>query len=174
MNRQMRPIVITGFMGCGKTKVARELALRLNLAMVDLDESITRREGKTPAQLIIEAGEPAFRAIESEALRKVLEAKEADVIALGGGAWIEGANRDLIDQHGCLSIWLDAPFAVCWARIQAAEDDRPLGKTREQAQALYDRRRPVYELAGIHIQILPEHNLEDLVSLIVDTGFADE
>ena len=50
----MRPIVITGFMGCGKTRFARELARRLNLAMLDLDESITRLAGKTPAQLIVD------------------------------------------------------------------------------------------------------------------------
>jgi shikimate kinase len=164
MNWQMRPIVITGFMGCGKTKVARELADRLNLEMVDLDESITQREGKTPAELIVESGEPAFRAIESDVLRNVLETKAADVIALGGGAWIEEANRDLIAQYGCLSVWLDAPFEVCWARIKASGEDRPLAKSRSQALTLYERRRPAYQLAKIHVAL--EENLDDLVSRI--------
>src|ERR1044072_6028982 len=80
------PIVITGFMGCGKSKVARDRAPGLNVAMVDLDEWITARVGRNPAQLINEEGEPAFREIESNALREVLEAGEAGVIALGGGA----------------------------------------------------------------------------------------
>src|SRR5688500_14997164 len=142
-------IVITGFMGSGKTSVARELARRLDLAMVDLDERITEREGRSPAQLIIDEGEKAFRAIESEVLRELLEKGTASVIALGGGAWIEEVNRNVINQHSCLSVWLDVPFEVCWSRIEASGDDRPLGRTRQQAQALYDRRRSVYKLAKL-------------------------
>ena len=95
--RRPGPIVITGFMGCGKSKVARELARRRNVAMVDLDEWITARVGRSPAELITEDGERTFREIETNALREVLQSGEADVIALGGGAWIEKVNRDLID-----------------------------------------------------------------------------
>ena len=148
--RRPGPIVITGFMGCGKSKVARELAQRRNVPMVDLDEWITTRSGRNPAQLITEDGEAAFREIESNALRELLQAGEAGVIALGGGAWIEKANRDLIDEYGCTSIWLDTPFEICWERIAASEEDRPLGRTREEAQARYDLRRPIYALAHLH------------------------
>src|SRR5215470_15144782 len=83
--RQMK-IVITGFMGCGKTRIARRLAERLNLEFVDLDEHITAHQGRSPARLINEDGEAAFRAIESKALLEVLKTKPAAVIALGGGA----------------------------------------------------------------------------------------
>lgn len=162
------PIVITGFMGCGKTRVARELAQRLHMLMVDLDETITQRQGRSPAQIIVEDGEPAFRTIESNVLRSLLRTKVAGVIALGGGAWIEETTRELIDQYGCLSVWLDAPFEVCWSRIEASGDDRPLGKTREQAQALYDRRRPVYELASVHVSVTAEEDLDALVNRITE------
>jgi len=162
-------LIITGFMGCGKTQVARELARRLNLEMVDLDETITELEGRSPAQLIVEEGEPAFRTIESNALRKLLEADAVGVIALGGGAWIEETNRELIARYSYLSVWLDAPFEICWARIEASGDDRPLGKTREQAQALFDHRRPIYQLADVHIPATAE-DLAGLVDRI--TGFA--
>ena len=160
------PIVITGFMGCGKSKVAQELALRRNVVMIDLDESITARAGRNPAQLITEEGEPAFREIESNALRELLQAGEAGVIALGGGAWIEKANRDLIDQYSCTTIWLDTPFAICWERITASEEDRPLGRTREEAKARYNRRKPIYELAQVHIAVGADQTLNDLVSAI--------
>ena len=163
-------LIITGFMGCGKTQVARELARRLNLEMVDLDESITSRVGRSPAQLIVEDGEAAFRTIESEVLRGLLETEGEGVIALGGGAWIQETNRARIRQHGCLSVWLDAPFEICWARIEASEDVRPLGKTREQAQALYNLRRPIYQLADVHIQVNATDKLADLVDRI--SGFA--
>jgi shikimate kinase len=160
------PIVITGFMGCGKSKVARELALRRNVAMIDLDEWITARVGRSPAQLITEDGEPAFREIESNALRQLLQADEAGVIALGGGAWIEKVNRDLIDEYSCTSIWLDTPFAICWERITASEEDRPLGRTREEAKARYDERKPIYATAQLHIEVSAEQTLNDLISAI--------
>lgn len=153
-------------MACGKTRVARELARRLNVAMVDLDESITEREGRSPAEIIVEDGEPAFRTLESNALRKLLQTNASGVIALGGGAWIEETNRKLINQYSCLSIWLDAPFEVCWKRIEASADDRPLGKTRQEALALYECRRPVYQLAAIHVQVMNEENFDDLASRI--------
>lgn len=160
------PIVITGFMGCGKTKVARELARKLNAVMVDLDDVITKRVERSPAQLIVEDGEAAFRAIESETLRELLQNNIAKVIALGGGAWIQETNRQLINQYSCLSVWLDAPFEMCWTRIAASQEDRPLGRTRDQALALYEQRRPVYELANVHIAV-GEENVENLVSRLV-------
>ena len=159
-------IVITGFMGCGKSNVARELARRLDVPMNDLDDRITSREGRTPAQLIIETGEDQFRAIETNTLLELLQTKEARVIALGGGAWIEGANRDLIDWYGCVSVWLDTPFAVCWERISTSTEDRPLGKTIEQAEARYNLRRPVYSLARIHIPVTGAESVDQLVSRI--------
>jgi shikimate kinase len=162
----MRPIVITGFMGCGKSKVAQELALRRNVTMVDLDEWITARVGRSPAELITEDGEAAFREIESNALRDLLQANEAGVIALGGGAWIEKQNRDLIDQFSCISVWLDTPFAICWERIATSEEDRPLGRTRDQAQTLYQLRRPIYQLAGIHIQMSDDETLDSVLARI--------
>ena len=162
----MKRIVFTGFMGCGKSKIAREIARRLNVAMVDLDERITEREGRSPAQLIVEDGEPAFRAVETETLRDVLESGDANVISLGGGAWIQEANRALIEQYGCLSVWLDAPFDICWTRIESSEEIRPLGRSRDQALALYEQRRPVYQLANVHVT-LREETLEELVARIL-------
>jgi shikimate kinase len=161
-----RPIVITGFMGCGKSVVARALAAHLNVSFVDLDESITDRTGRTPAQVIKEDGESAFRCIETDTLREVLDAGEAGVIALGGGAWIEAANRELINQYGCSSVWLDVPFEVCWTRIESGGEDRPLGRTKSQAATLYERRRPVYQLATIHVPLLGHEDLDDLISVI--------
>lgn len=162
----MKPIVITGFMGSGKSKIARELARRLDVPMIDLDKLITERSGRSPAQWIVEEGEPAFRSIESEMLREVLHKGEAKVIALGGGAWIQDKNRALVEQYDFTSVWLDVPFETCWTRIEASEEDRPLGRTREQALTLYEQRRPIYELAGKHVTVRDE-NLEDLVSRIV-------
>jgi len=163
-------IVITGFMGSGKSRVARELAQRLNVEFVDLDERITGRVGRSPAQLIVVEGEETFRSIETQVLRELLETETARVIArviaLGGGAWIQETNRALINQCGYLSVWLDVPFEVCWARIEASGEDRPLGRSKDQAQALYDRRRSVYQLADLRIEV-GDLTFEDVILTLI-------
>ena len=113
------PIVITGFMGCGKTEVARTLARHFDLTLVDLDQRIAEQHGRTAAQLIVEEGEPAFRLVETQTLGELLQAGVAGVIALGGGAWITAANRDLIQQHHGVTVWLDTPFELCRQRIRS-------------------------------------------------------
>lgn len=159
-------IVIIGFMGCGKTAVARALAQRLNMPMLDLDEVIAERYQRTAAQLIRDEGEPAFRAIETKVLQQLCESGARSVIALGGGAWITEANRGLIDQYSCMSVWLDAPFDLCWQRIAASDEDRPLGRTREQAEQLYRARHPVYQQARIHVPVAIRETIENIVSRI--------
>lgn len=146
-----RRIVIVGFMGCGKTTVAEALARQLGCQAIDLDSFITAREGHSPAEIIQQDGEPAFRKIETAALRDVLEAKEARVIALGGGAWTIEANRRIVAEHGCLSIWLDAPFELCWERITSSGTTRPMAPDLESAEKLYASRRPAYELAMLRV-----------------------
>lgn len=158
------PIVIVGFMGCGKTAVAHALARRLNLPVMDLDRVIAERQGRTPAQLICEDGEPAFRAIETKVLHQQLENGGRGVIALGGGAWITEINRKLTDWYGCVSVWLDTPFDLCWQRIEASEEDRPLGRTREQAEQLYRARQPLYRQATISLAIQAEETVDNIVT----------
>lgn len=160
------PIVITGFMACGKTEVARALATRLDLAAIDLDEIIAQQHGRTAAQLIDDEGEPVFRAIETKTLREVLKNHTRSVIALGGGAWITEQNRQLILDRGGVAVLLDTPFDLCWHRIEAAAEDRPLGRTREQAEQLYRLRRPIYQLANIHIAVMAQDTVDDVVSRI--------
>ena len=160
--RTFGPIIVVGFMACGKTEVARALARRLSLPLVDLDKTIAQQQERTSAQLIVEAGEPAFRKIETATLREVL-AGEIAVVALGGGAWITEANRNLIVAHGGLSVWLDTPFELCWQRIEASPEDRPLGRDRAQAEQLYRLRQPVYQLANIRVPVMAHEGLENLV-----------
>jgi shikimate kinase len=164
--KNQRTIVITGFMGSGKTAVARKLATRLDLCAVDLDETITNREGRSPAKIIAEDGEQAFRTIETSTLRDLLNNPQTRIIALGGGAWIQEINRDIINHTGGLTIWLDTDFNVCWERIETSGEDRPFGRNREQAQELYNRRRPIYQLADILVEAPPEESIDELTARI--------
>jgi len=160
------PIVFTGFMGCGKSVIARETASQLGVRMVDLDDAITEIQGKSPARLIAEDGEVAFRPIETAILERVLQDRSVAVIALGGGAWITPANRELIEQRGGLTVWLDTPFPVCWRRIEASREERPLGSSQEQARALFEKRRSIYQLAEIRIAPRTGESLDSLVSRV--------
>ena len=156
------PIVIAGFMGCGKTAVAGALAVHLNCKMIDLDEAITEREARSPARIIEEDGESAFRAIETITLHDVLRDGSVGVIALGGGAWITGTSRKLINQYASLTVWLDTPFEVCWKRISLSDAVRPLGRSKEQAEELYERRRPVYALADLRLEADEAVSLDEI------------
>jgi shikimate kinase len=151
MNRR---VVILGFMGCGKTTVATELARRLKCSFIDLDSFITEREGRSPAEIIQQDGEPAFREVESVALSDALQHRETHIIALGGGTWTLPANRTLIALHDCLSVWLDAPFELCWKRITTSGTTiRPLAPDLETARRKFEDRRSAYSLAEHQVTI---------------------
>lgn len=149
--RLQQNIILTGFMGAGKTTVGAALARQLNCEAIDLDKLIAGREQRSVPEIIREDGEAYFRAVETSVLREVLERKTPCVIALGGGAWAFECNRALINEHGCFTIWLDASFELCWKRITRDKRERPLARSRSRARQLYDERRPLYQLAQLRI-----------------------
>lgn len=154
------PIVIIGFMGTGKTTVARALANRLGCFVVDLDELI-ENSGRSPREIIEQDGEAAFREIESRTLKEVFD-KEVGVVALGGGAWTVARNRELIAKHEGFTVWLDAPFDLCWQRIEHEGELRPLATSREAAEKLYRERLPLYALANLRIAVAEGDRAEDI------------
>jgi shikimate kinase len=159
-------IVIIGFMGTGKTTVARELGRKLNCLAVDLDELIARRESRSPSEIIEQDGESAFRRIEAQLLCEVLEEGRADIIAVGGGAWTIAANRQLIAERRAISVWLDADFELCWKRIESGNEARPLARSREMAERLYGERRPVYELADARVTVSESDSAAEIATKV--------
>jgi shikimate kinase len=140
-------------MGAGKTTVGAALARILVCRMLDLDEFVSGREGRSIPAIIDEEGEARFREIETRALRLALEDEEARVITLGGGTWMSDGNRALIAEHSGFTIWLDTPFELCWQRIIRAGDTRPLARDREQAHRLYQTRRDIYGQASLRMSL---------------------
>jgi len=165
MNRR---IVIVGFMGSGKTTVAAALGRKLGCQVTDLDSFITEREGRSPAEIIQQNGEPAFRKIETDSLRAILDQKQTLVIALGGGTWASAANRNLIATHDGLSVWLDAPFELCWERIASSETVRPLAPDRVTAEKLYHDRKESYRLSERQMKVSSEDSPNALVEKILN------
>ncbi len=160
-------IIIVGFMGSGKSTVAAAVGMRCNLAVIDLDDAITKAIGRTPGEIIQHDGESNFRKIESRVLRELLRSAVPAVIALGGGAWTVPENRKLIsDQDATLTVWLDAPFDLCWKRIVRTTEKRPLAQTMEAAESLYLKRRNDYSLADERINVSENQTAEDIAMRI--------
>ena len=139
-------LTLTGFMGCGKSSTGRELASRLGARFVDLDERIVERCGRAIPDIFREGGEPAFRAVELETLRAVLDGTGEDetlVMALGGGALTLPEARELVfSRTRC--VWLRTRLETIRQRLGAADASRPLFK---DADALYARRQSLYAQA---------------------------
>ena len=163
-----RRVVITGFMGAGKTTVGRALAHLLGATFNDLEDAVRELEGRGARELIDEAGEAYFRDAETRALTHVVERGEARVISTGGGAWTLARNRALVAAHGCLSVWLDAPFDLCLRRIAEAggPSDRPFARDPERAHRLYHERLAAYRLADLRVRVTPQHSVEELAAFI--------
>lgn len=173
MNSLPQTIVLTGFMGAGKTTIAASLARQLTCPLADLDAMISERERRSVPTLIREDGEARFRAIETSALREALESRAAEaaslVIALGGGAWTLERNRALIREHQGFTVWLDASFELCWQRITRTQEERPLARTRRDTRLLYDERRPLYELAALRVEVSEERSAAKVAAEIIQT-----
>jgi shikimate kinase len=160
-------IFITGFMAAGKTTVAAALAQRLDWPMLDLDQFIAEREGRSIGSIIEEEGEARFREIEERALCEALENDAARIIALGGGTWTSERNRAAIAEHNALTIWLDAPFELCWQRITGDQAVvRPIAQDFTQARRLYDSRREQYKLADLRIAVSAKQSALMIVAKI--------
>ncbi|MER6737380.1 shikimate kinase [Streptomyces puniciscabiei] len=130
-------------MGVGKSTVGRLLAERLGLGYRDTDEDIVAAEGRTIAEIFVDEGEPAFRALEKRAVHTAL-AEHEGVLALGGGAVLDADTRALLAGHRVVYLAMDVEEAVKRTGLNAA---RPLlaVNPRRQWRELMEARRHLYE-----------------------------
>ncbi len=156
-------LYLVGFMASGKTTVGRALADRIGWPFADMDAEIEAREGKSIAQIFQERGEPGFREIESYVLRahiRSIEAGQPCVLALGGGAFVQAGNRELLQNNG-ISVWIDCPLELIQRRLNG-DTSRPLASHANGLGRLYEDRRPVYSHADYRV----EADTEDLGELL--------
>jgi shikimate kinase len=161
-------IYMVGFMGSGKSTIGRHLARRLGWSFFDTDEEIEAAEKMTIAQIFTGRGEPAFRSIETEIIRHHvawIERGRPAVLALGGGAFAEPVNRQLLCNNG-IAVWLDCPFETVQRRVGEASH-RPLARDPDTFAALFKSRREVYRLADASV-LIESDDPEAVVSLILD------
>lgn len=151
--RTIRRVVLTGFMGAGKSTVGPLLAQRLGWEFLDVDTAIESRAAETVAEIFAKHGEAGFRAREAEAIREHARRQKL-VLALGGGALETATTRELLaslDQT-CV-LFLDAPLDLlvsrCLAQPGAAE--RPVLADRNALEQRFDARVPYYRTAHLTV-----------------------
>jgi shikimate kinase len=147
-------IYLVGFMGSGKSTIGLLLAQRLGWTFVDIDAEIEAAQGTTIPDIFETRGEPEFRRMEREIIHEhvscIGQGRPA-VVALGGGAFVDPVNRDLLAGSG-ISVWLDCPLSVLKQRVAQATH-RPLARDPQQFAALYAARREHYRLADVRVAV---------------------
>lgn len=170
-------LIITGFMGSGKTTVARELAGSLGWRFRDADDEAERRMGMTIREAFERIGEKGFREVEEEVVMGLLDEpaqqSEGTVIALGGGAVTsDRIRRRLADEP--LVIFIDVDVDTAYDR--AADGTRPLAADRQQFEQLFRQRQELYRSVAARVvesRGLDVNALGERIREIVEEGDVD-
>lgn len=143
-------IILIGFMGTGKSTVGRILAGKLGLDFVDSDRQIEKEQGMTIPDLFRERGEAAFRAIETDTLKRLLR-EGRRVIATGGGAVLAAENREAMRAGGTVVALKASPETII--RRVGESGDRPLlaGDVADNVKRLHEQRKTAYDFADLSV-----------------------
>lgn len=163
-----RHLVLVGMMGAGKSTVGRIVAERLGRRLVDSDECIEERTGRTVREIFATDGEPAFRRLETDALRDALAEDEPVVIAAAGGVVLSDANRAMLRTADARVIWLSADPTVLLERVRSGMhrpllDDDPAGTL----QRMWDQREPLYREVADAIVSVDGRSIGEVVEAVL-------
>lgn len=159
-------VVLVGPMGVGKSTVGQLLAGRLGVSYRDTDDDIVAEQGRTIADIFVEEGEPAFRAIEKAAVERALAGHDG-VLALGGGSILDAETRGLLAGHKVVYLSMDVEEAVKRTGLNAA---RPLlaVNPRKQWRELMEARRELYEGVATAIVATDGRTPEEVTQVALD------
>lgn len=147
----MKNIILTGFMGTGKTEVGRELAQLKGMRLIDVDKEIEKSEKMTINDIFRQFGEQKFRELEAAAIERISR-QDNIIIATGGGAVLTQQNIDVMKKTGVIICLLATPETIL--RRTSNTTERPLLQVEnplEKIKELLNFRKPFYEKADIMI-----------------------
>lgn len=151
-----RPIVLIGLMGAGKSSVGKRLAAHLKMPFKDADTEIEKAAGLTIQEIFDTYGETYFRDGERRVIKRLMESG-AQVVATGGGAYMDEQTRKLINDKG-ISVWIKGDLDLLMKRV-SRRSNRPLLKKKNPRMVmkkLIDERYPVYALSDITVETVEE------------------
>jgi shikimate kinase len=167
VNPQVRSIVLIGMMGAGKSSVGRCLERRTGLRRFDIDDIVSKRFGKSVAEIFSELGEEQFRSAETEALA-TLSPDEPAIIVTGGGIVLREANVQYLKRLGVV-VWLEADEEILFERATRRRN-RPLLNTsdpRATMAKIFSERFPLYSAAGDVRVDTTNRNHDEVADLIL-------
>jgi shikimate kinase / 3-dehydroquinate synthase len=141
LNALDRHLALIGFMGAGKTTMARELSPLLARPVVHVDEEVEHRYRDLIPQIFEEHGEESFRQVEADVLGDALERRHPALIDVGGGAVTFEDSRTIL-VSGAFTVWLEIDLDTAWARVRRS--DRPLAQDESAFRRLFDERLTHY------------------------------
>ncbi|MGB3733583.1 MAG: shikimate kinase [Ilumatobacter sp.] len=161
-------IVLVGMMGAGKSSVGRVLARKLGRELLDSDEMIEARTGRTVREIWAAEGEPAFRELETEVLRDAVAATSPSIIAAAGGVVLSADNRAVLKGAGAHVVWLLADVELLLDRVKAGMhrpllDDDPEGTLRR----MYDERSDLYQEVADAIVSVDNRSINDVAGAVL-------
>ena len=165
-------LYLVGFMGTGKTTVARAVGQKLGFQVIDSDHEIERLKGKTIPEIFAQDGEPVFRALEREFVEHG-HPSERTIVACGGGLVVQPDMLDLLKTKGVI-VCLHASVETILART-ARHRNRPLlavDDPEERIRTLYAAREPIYKRSGTVI-LTDSRPLHDIVAHVTRTWRRD-
>lgn len=161
-------IILIGFMGCGKTSVGIRLSYRMKRTMVDTDKWIEKKQKMTITDIFDTYGEDAFRRMETECLKELIQAADGQIISVGGGLPVREENHRLLRKLGRV-IYLKVTPETVYLRLKD-DTSRPLLQVEEpldQICSLMEKRAPVYEACADVIVEASELSFEEIISQIL-------
>ncbi len=156
-------VYLVGFMGAGKTTVARALGRRIGWRAEDVDERIESRERASVASLFASRGEAYFRQAERNVLHELLAERNV-IVATGGGTFVDPENRSAMLADGAVA-WLDVPLTRIIDRVPP-DGRRPLAADRAQMEQLFLRRQVAYGQA--HVRVDASRPVDEVVERLLE------
>lgn len=164
----MENVILTGFMGSGKSSLGVRLSYRLKMPLMDTDKKIEKEQGRTISKIFEEEGEDYFRQLETECIQKLEGQKGAYVISVGGGLPVKKENREILKKLGMV-IYLRIRPETVYERLKE-DTSRPLlqgDNPQEKIKQLMDERSDFYESGADFIIDVDQLDTEQIIQKIV-------
>ena len=169
----MKNIVLTGFMGTGKTEVGKLVAQKLGYKLIDVDSEIVKEQKMEITEIFKECGEPGFRKIESDVIRRLSDMDKV-IISAGGGAVLRQENMDNFRKKGVIVCLTASPETIL--KRTSNDSTRPLLQVDDpmkKIKELLELRKPYYEKADIMIDTegkTPLQVAEEIIESVKSKG----